>query len=89
MNFLKKIFLSCLLAPILSFAMTDTEIEDIMKKCVDEGHTPGMVIGIIDESGTKFFKYGQMAVDDPTPIDENAVFETGSISKIFTSLLFT
>ncbi|NGX34701.1 MAG: Beta-lactamase [Candidatus Anoxychlamydiales bacterium] len=89
MNILKKIFLSCLLAPVLSFAMTDIEIEDIMKECVDAGHTPGMVIGIIDESGTKFYKYGTMAIDDPTPIDENAVFETGSITKIFTSLLFT
>ena len=89
MNILKKIFISFLLAPILIFAMTDVEIEDIMKKCVDEGHAPGMVIGVIDESGTKFFKYGQMSVEDPTPIDENVVFETGSISKIFTSLLFT
>jgi len=89
MNILKKIFFICFLAPILSYAMTDAEIENIMKKCVDEGHTPGMVIATIDENGTKFYKYGHMAVDDPTPIDENAVFETGSISKIFTSLLFT
>jgi len=89
MNILKKILLSCLIAPFVSFAMTDVEIENIMKKCVDEGHTPGIVIGVIEEGGTKFYKYGSMAVDDPTPIDENAVFETGSITKIFTSLLFT
>ncbi len=89
MSILKKIFLSCLLIPILNFAMSEVEIENIMKKCVDEGHTPGMVIGIIKESGTKFYKYGNMAIDDATPIDENTVFETGSITKIFTSLLFT
>jgi len=71
------------------FAMTPNEIEDIIKECVDDGHTQGIVIGIIDESGTKFYKYGQIAVNDSTPIDENVIFETGSITKIFTSLLLT
>ena len=35
----------------------------------------------------KFYNYGKIGVDDPTPIDENTVFETGSVTKIFTSLL--
>ncbi|NGX63043.1 MAG: D-alanyl-D-alanine-carboxypeptidase/endopeptidase AmpH [Candidatus Anoxychlamydiales bacterium] len=89
MNFFKKIIFSIILAPFICFAMTSQEIKNIMKKCVDEGHSQGMVIAVIDENGTQFYKYGQMAVDDPTPIDENAVFETGSITKIFTSLLLT
>ncbi|NGX28397.1 MAG: Beta-lactamase [Candidatus Anoxychlamydiales bacterium] len=87
MKILKKLLYTVIFMPFIAFAMTPNEIENIMKECVDGGHTQGMVIGIIKEDGTKFYKYGQMAVDDSTPIDENAIFETGSITKIFTSLL--
>ncbi len=88
MKILKKLFFVFLvLVPFFSYAMTSEEIEKIMIECVDGGHTQGMVIAVIKEDGTKFYKYGKMAVDDPTPMDENAIFETGSITKIFTSLL--
>jgi CubicO group peptidase (beta-lactamase class C family) len=86
MKILKNIIIA-LLIPLFSFAMTDEEIEKVMKQCVDNGHSQGMVIAVIKEDGTKFYKYGQLAVDDPTPIDENSIFETGSVTKIFTSLL--
>jgi serine-type D-Ala-D-Ala carboxypeptidase/endopeptidase len=86
MKIFKRIFLIFFI-PFFSFAMTSEEIEKVMKVCVDGGHTQGMVIAVIKEDGTKFYKYGKMAVDDPTPMDENAIFETGSVTKIFTSLL--
>jgi len=87
MKVLKKIFYVFFLVPFITYAMSDQKIEKIMKECVDNGHTQGMVIAVIKEEGTKFYKYGKMAVDEITPIDENTVFETGSITKIFTSLL--
>lgn len=87
MKILKNLFFAFFLIPFISFGMTDAEIEKVMKECVDEGHNQGMVIAVIKEDGTKYYKYGKMAVDDPTMIDENTIFETGSITKIFTSLL--
>ncbi|MFA6119157.1 MAG: serine hydrolase domain-containing protein [Parachlamydiales bacterium] len=87
MNFIRKIIFLILFIPFIAFSMSSEEIQKVMKECVDNGHTQGMVIGLIDESGTVFYKYGKMGVNDSRPIDENAIFETGSISKIFTSLL--
>lgn len=87
MKFLKKWFFVFLFLPFISFAMNGEEIEKVMKECVDKGHTQGMVIAVITPDETRFYKYGKMAVDDPAPIDEDSIFETGSITKIFTSLL--
>jgi len=69
----------------MTFAMSGQEIESSINKCISEGHTHGMVIGIIKEDGTTFYKGGTLGVNDKRPIDENTVFETGSITKIFTS----
>src|SRR3990170_4958130 len=87
MKFLKNIFFSLLIIPIMTFAMSGPEIESLINKCISEGHTHGMVIGIIKEDGTTFYKIGTLGVNDKRPIDENTVFETGSITKIFTSFL--
>ena len=87
MKFLKNIFFSLLIIPIMTFAMSGQEIESSINKCISEGHTHGMVIGIIKEDGTTFYKGGTLGVNDKRPIDENTVFETGSITKIFTSFL--
>ena len=89
MRLLKAFFIALIMVPFMAFSISESEVEEVMKRCVDEGHTQGMVIGIIEEEGTRFYKYGKMGVDNDTPIDENTVFETGSITKIFTTLLLT
>ncbi|MBN2478680.1 MAG: beta-lactamase family protein [Parachlamydiales bacterium] len=87
MKYIKSIILSLLIVPFLAFSMSGQEIQSLIDKCIDEGHTQGMVIAIITEDGTKFYKGGRLGVNDDTPMDEYALFELGSISKIFTSLL--
>jgi len=87
MKFLKNIFFFIMILPFVCFAISDSDLQKVMKEYVDAGYTPGIVVGIIDQNSTKFFKYGHLAIDDETLIDENTIFETGSISKIFTSLL--
>src|SRR5258706_11433827 len=54
---------------------------DTAKKAV------GMVIGTIDAKGSKVIGYGKIAVDRPQKPDGDTIFEIGSISKVFTSLL--
>ncbi|OGN61243.1 MAG: hypothetical protein A3F40_02785 [Chlamydiae bacterium RIFCSPHIGHO2_12_FULL_27_8] len=89
MNFLKRLLIATIFLPFLGYALLESELEDVMKKCVDEGHTHGMVIGVIDENGTRFYKYGNMGINDQRPVDQNTLFETGSVTKIFTSLLLS
>ncbi len=87
MKFVKTIIFSMMIAPFLLFSLSGNEIEDLIKTCVDEGHTQGMVVGIITKDGTKFYKNGYTSKEKDMLMDENTVFETGSITKIFTSLL--
>ena len=47
----------------------------------------GMVVGVIDASGRRIVIYGRRAAGDATPLDGETMFEIGSISKAFTSLL--
>lgn len=49
---------------------------------------PGLAIGIIKEDQVVFSKgFGQRGLNDTRPVDENTIFQTGSLSKAFTSAL--
>ena len=47
----------------------------------------GMVVGVIDSRGRRVIAFGRSDASDPRPLDGKTVFEIGSISKVFTSLL--
>lgn len=47
----------------------------------------GIAVAIIEDGETRFVSHGTVALDDPTAIDQRTLFEAGSISKTFTSLL--
>src|ERR1043166_369438 len=46
-----------------------------------------MVVGIIDEQGTNIVACGKIGLNSPTAVDGDTVFEIGSVSKVFTSVL--
>jgi CubicO group peptidase (beta-lactamase class C family) len=54
----------------------------------DEGRGVGIVVGVIDARGRRVVAYGRKSVEGPaaTP-DADTVFEIGSMTKVFTSLL--
>jgi CubicO group peptidase (beta-lactamase class C family) len=67
---------------------TDAEVDAILRKRVDDEHQSiGMVVGVIDKHGRRIRTYGRSDTSDPRPLNGNTVFEIGSISKVFTSLL--
>ncbi|WP_160149488.1 serine hydrolase [Roseiconus lacunae] len=47
----------------------------------------GMVIGLVDEHGTRFFSSGSLDNGTEKLVNEHTIFEMGSVTKVFTSLL--
>ncbi len=71
-----------------AFAQTDSEIRKILTDRIDTGHQGiGMVVGIIGPGGRRVIEYGKFAPDSQKPVTGDTVFEIGSATKVFTSLL--
>lgn len=64
-----------------------TEIEKVIQKRVDGGYSASIVIGVLDENGSKFYNYGKTAKNSAKHVNENTIYEIGSITKVFTSLI--
>ena len=64
------------------------EIREILVKRVDQQkQAVGIVAGIIEPNGRRVVAYGNLANGDPRTVDGDTIFEIGSVSKVFTSLL--
>ena len=66
----------------------DAEIRKILADRIDTQHQGvGIVVGVIDAHGRRFVSYGVSDKADGRPVDQRTIFEIGSMSKVFTSLL--
>ncbi len=64
------------------------EIREILANRIDrQKQAAGIVAGVIDPNGRRLAAYGHVASGDPRTVDGDTIFEIGSISKVFTSLL--
>ena len=78
--------LSPVLIPVQTFS--DAEIKTMLRRRILLEHQGvGMVVGVIDSRGRRIIAFGRSDASDPRPLDGKTVFEVGSISKVFTSLL--
>jgi D-alanyl-D-alanine-carboxypeptidase/D-alanyl-D-alanine-endopeptidase len=67
---------------------SDAEILKILVERVDKyRQSVGIVVGVIEPRGRRVIAYGNLANGDPRPLNGDTVFEIGSITKLFTSLL--
>jgi serine-type D-Ala-D-Ala carboxypeptidase/endopeptidase len=63
-------------------------VKQILATAVDtEKRTVGIVVGMIDAQGPRVVSYGQIDTNAPKPPGPDTVYEIGSITKVFTSLL--
>src|SRR5690242_18050891 len=64
------------------------EIREVFVKRIDrQKQAVGIVVGVIEPNGRRLVACGNLANGDPRAVDGDTIFEIGSISKIFTSLL--
>jgi len=67
------------------FELSDS-VKKVIRENVDNGKHQALFVGIVDGNNTDYYHYGNTAKDEPA-IDENTIFEIGSITKVFTTLL--
>ena len=66
----------------------DAEIRKILvDRLGSENLGVGIVVGVMDANGRRVVSHGSLAKNDDRRLDANTVFEIGSITKVFTSLL--
>ncbi|MGQ8338008.1 serine hydrolase domain-containing protein [Sunxiuqinia sp. A32] len=63
------------------------EVRENINSRVDNGMNTGIVVGIITSNGVNFYSYGVKSLKSKVTVDENTIFEIGSISKTFTGIL--
>ena len=64
------------------------DVKENIRLRVAHGNAVGIVVGYIDEKGKRgYFSHGTMTMGGDRPVDEDSVYEIGSISKAFTGIL--
>jgi CubicO group peptidase (beta-lactamase class C family) len=77
-----------LLAQSSPLFSTDAQIRDLLVERIDKQHqSVGIVVGIVDATGRRVISYGNLNADDKRTLNGDTLFEIGSVTKVFTSLL--
>ena len=63
------------------------DVKETIRERVDSGYNVGIIVGIIDSNGTCYYSYGKTILSGNQKPNKNTVFEIGSFTKVFTSLL--
>ncbi|WP_106794704.1 serine hydrolase domain-containing protein [Aquimarina sp. Aq78] len=91
---MKKYFIALLIFSQIVFSGCQTqnniiseEVKENIKSRVDNSENTGIVVGVINSKGVTYYNYGVKSLKTNSPVDENTVFEIGSVSKTFTGIL--
>ena len=64
-----------------------SEVKKHIKELIDKGIHTGIVAAYIDGDDVTYYSYGKTIRGGDQDVDKNSVFEIGSISKVFTTIL--
>lgn len=73
-------------APKVAPAISREQVAALASPLVEGGWCAGLVVGVVDAQGTRFYGFGSTGLGS-TPPDERTLFEIGSVTKAFTGLL--
>jgi CubicO group peptidase (beta-lactamase class C family) len=84
---LSLLAVSTLVVSTLVYAASD-ELRSLVVNRVDQtSRAVGLVVGTIDSNGREVVPYGKLAKDRSDQINGDTIFEIGSVTQVFTSLL--
>ena len=63
------------------------QIDSLVQPLVKEQNLAGVVVGVVDKDGSRVYSFGSSELQGEPDLDGETVFEIGSLSKVFTSLL--
>lgn len=64
------------------------ETREMIKSLMDDDITFGVAIGVVTKEGSEIYCIGKTAKDGGKEIDKDTVFRLGSVTKVFTGILF-
>ncbi len=63
------------------------QIPHILRNAVESKRSKSIIVGIIDSTGSRIYSDGILSDQNPIKPDANTIYEIGSITKVFTSLI--
>ncbi|WP_452224778.1 serine hydrolase [Lacinutrix chionoecetis] len=84
------LFISLLTVSIATYAQQhkiSNEVKEYIQSRVDNQMNAGIVVGYIEGDDVAYYSFGKTALNKGTAVNEETVFEIGSISKTFTTTL--
>jgi serine-type D-Ala-D-Ala carboxypeptidase/endopeptidase len=67
--------------------MISSQVKSFILDQIINKSKAAIVIGFVDPNGTRIFSFGNMSTRHNIPVNENTLFDIGSITKTFTTLL--
>ena len=67
--------------------MISSQVKSFILDQIINKSKAAIVIGFVDPNGTRIFSFGNMSTRHNIPVNENTLFNIGSITKTFTTLL--
>lgn len=84
-------FVACMMAQVglgASKTPLPPEVEANIRLRIQNGETVGVVVAQVDASGVSVHAFGQASRQPDRPVDGRTLFEVGSITKVFTAILY-